>query len=340
MPRKNEPWFWEARKEWCVKIGGVRYRLGSDKKQAQTEFHELMASKGKVVVQRRKLTVGELFERVLNFTKANRSAKTDEWYEMFLQGFINFLKKRYSTNAVSRLRASEVQADDVQAWLDESGWGPSTKRGAVTAVRRAFNFGVKTNILDRSPIMGVEKPEGQIREKLITPVRFKQILKAAKDENFKDVLRIIWLTGCRPQEACRVTAANVQEGTWVFERINSKGKKRRRVVFLNAEAKRISEKWAQRNALGPIFRNLKGTPWTAMTFNNRFCKIQEKIGEKIFMYALRHSYAHHGLTKGKISPEVMAHLLGHSDTTQIYKTYGHLLKDQEFMRRAAAQARR
>src|SRR5262249_2239284 len=120
----------------------------------------------------------------------------------------------------------------------------------------------------------------------------------------------------------------------------SKGKKRERVVFLTPKAKKITEKWAKRNPSGPIFRNRAGDPWTAMAFNCRFCRLQEKVGFKVCMYALRHSYAHHALTKKSANPLELATLLGHADLSMLHKTYGHLMTDTEHMRSVARKIRR
>ena len=67
-----------------------------------------------------------------------------------------------------------------------------------------------------------------------------------------------------------------------------------------------------------------------MAFNNRFGRLKKKIGKKLCMYALRHSYAHHALTKGKVDAMTTATLMGHANTHMLMQTYGHLLKDQSF----------
>ena len=46
MPRPQKIWYWKARKEWCVKIDGIRHRLGPDKKAAEDKFHALMLDRG------------------------------------------------------------------------------------------------------------------------------------------------------------------------------------------------------------------------------------------------------------------------------------------------------
>ena len=56
-------------------------------------------------------------------------------------------------------------------------------------------------------------------------------------------------------------------------------------------------------------------------------------------YRGRHSCAHHGLTDGGLSPEVIATLLGHGSTHMISAAYGHLIENKEFMRKAAGRVR-
>jgi len=400
MPRPPKPFFWEARGEWYVTIDGTRHRLGPDKKPAHDRFHDLMSERNKPAAVAAKVTVAELFDRVLAFTRTNRSEKTDAWYEMFLQGFVSFLVERHGKPAIERMRAADVTGDDLQAWLDSrTDWGPSTKRGAVTAVKRAFNYGVKHGLLDRSPVRAVEKPQGKTRDTLIGREQFDRIVATIADEHFRDLLTVVWLTGCRPQEAVRVEARFVHDGYWLFPKEESKGKKRNRVVFLTDEALAISRKWAERHPTGPIFRNTQKRPWTASAVNCRFTAIQIAFGRaamaergvqvderevkrlvpklrpirktrngetvdksarelyreafrrvesktarslapRFCAYNVRHSYAHHGLTEGRLSPEVMATLLGHSSTDMIYATYGHLVENTEFMRDAAGRVRK
>lgn len=67
-------------------------------------------------------------------------------------------------------------------------------------------------------------------------------------------------------------------------------------------------------------------------------KEAKKHSEKFCMYALRHSFAHHAITKGGLSLEEAATLLGHTSTTMVYKIYGKLKKNKAFMREAARRA--
>ena len=42
-----------------------------------------------------------------------------------------------------------------------------------------------------------------------TPTEVTDVLAAIKDERFRDVVQLLWETGCRPQEACALEARHV-----------------------------------------------------------------------------------------------------------------------------------
>ncbi len=66
--------------------------------------------------------------------------------------------------------------------------------------------------------------------------------------------------------------------------------------------------------------------------------MQAELGFKVAMYSLRHSYAHHAITKGGLSLEETASLLGHKSTQMVYQRYGKLRKNKPFMREMAKRA--
>jgi integrase len=328
MGRRPKPWWRKERKCWYVTINKVTHRLSEDKKEAYDMFHKMMSDPVSVASG----SVWEVFDSCLDWTLANRAFRTYDFYRERLQRF---------KNAVPNMPVAKLTPDHVYRWLDAEGnkhWSDTYKRGCITALCRAFNWAVKARKIPFNPIKGIEKPEASQREMLITPQEFGAVLKLVTDEPFRDILNIIWLTGCRPFEATRVEARHVKQGCWEFPKKEGKGK-RPRVVFLVEEAEEITEKWVKRTPEGPIFRNSRGRPWTAMAFNSRFNRLKEKLGKKLCMYALRHSFVHHGLTKGKVDPVVMAAIAGHVNTNLILSTYGHLLKDPDFMRKQVEKVR-
>ena len=193
-------------------------------------------------------TIWEVFDSMLDWTKANRAPRTYDFYKERLQQF---------KDEVPNMIVEKMTPDHVYTWINKKKWSDTYKRGCMTTLCRAFNWAVKARKIPFNPIAGIEKPEASHRETLITPEGIAQVLKLVKDESFHDILNIIWLTGCRPFEAARVEARHVRKGCWEFPKREGKGK-RARVVFLIPEAERITKKWAARNPEGPIFRNCRG----------------------------------------------------------------------------------
>jgi integrase len=344
MARTPRPWWRSQKQVWCVKVGGRRLTLGPhpegsaapkyNKKKDLWNVPELIAEAFK------KLQAGErptapsdttwaIMDRYLTWCEANRPASYS-WYVDHLQRF---------KDGVPNMPISKLKAFHVEEWLaTKKDWGPSYKRGHITAVKRVFNWGVEQGHIENSPLRSLKKPEGESRDQLISPAQFKEILKQGKDENFRDVLRTVWLTGMRPQEVVRIEARHLKEGFIEFEKAESKGKKDERQIFLTDEALKVCKKWAKRNPEGAIFRNTRGRPWTAFAFNNRFCRMQEALGYKVAMYAIRHSWAHHAITTGGLTLEEAAALMGHKSTQMVYQRYGKLKKNKAFMREAAKRA--
>ena len=108
-------------------------------------------------------------------------------------------------------------------------------------------------------------------------------------------------TGARPQEMRRMEARHYESAfvRLVLLREESKGKKRRRVVYLDGIACEIVERLIACHPRGPVFRNSRGQPWTADALSARFRRLRKKLSmPKLCAYTLRHSYAHWQLTMG------------------------------------------
>lgn len=347
MSRRASPWFREERNAWFFKVDGKQKFIAehpadapAPKKSAKTglwnvpdtireAFHKLISAP--VVASG---TIWEVFDDFLEWTEKNKAPRTYDFYRQRLQWF---------KDAQPNIPTEQLTPDEVYKWLNaHPNWSDTFKRGCITAVARAFNWGVKhqRRKVPFNPIKGIEKPADHSRDQILTKAQFQTLLRHVNDEGFRDILEILWLTGCRPQEACRVEARHVHKGFWKFSKEESKGKKRERVVFLVPKAEKLTRKWLKRNPEGPIFRNRLDRPWTSMAFSNRFADLKDVLGFKVQMYALRHSYAHHALTVSKIDPVNLATLLGHADVSMIYRVYGHLIQDTEHMKSVARKIRR
>src|SRR5207302_34650 len=113
-------------------------------------------------------------------------------------------------------------------------------------------------------IARIEKPRAGKRNLVIEEAGFETILKAVKDQLFRDLLQVAWETGARPQELLRVEARHVDapHSRWVFPPEEAKVKSHPRVVYLSETAMTITQRLVQLWPEGPLFRNEDGNPWT------------------------------------------------------------------------------
>jgi integrase len=316
MPRKSAVWFWAARGEYCTTIDGKRHRLGTNKKDAEKRYHELMAKPERRVVASD--TVVAIIDAFLEHCQAHQAMATYDWYKDHCQSFIETIP--------ATLRVNDLRPHHLQKWVDaKKTWANATKHGGLRAVQRPFRWAVKQGYIDHSPIAMIEKPMPGRREQIVTEKEFKTLISHVKDEQFRDLLWASWETGARPQELLKVEARHVDlaNSRWVFPTVESKGKKRQRVVYLTDRVlkitKRLMKKWPE----GKLFRNRRNAPWNPMQLNNRFQRLHKKIGVRYCLYVLRHSFCTRALENG-VDAVTLAELMGHTDATMISKVYAHL----------------
>lgn len=276
MPRTNKIWFWEARNEWCVKINRVRHRLGPDKAEAELRFHQLKAAPHEAVAPADRDAAATIIDEFLDWTQKNRELGTYDWYRDHLQSFLDAITPK-------TLAVGKIKPEHVENWLDSHRWGDSVRRGAITAVLRAFNWAEKRGRIDKNPLRGkIEKPTAGKREQVITPAEYKQVLDIVSGP-FRDLLITVWETGCRPQEVTRVEARHVElkESRWVFPVKESKGKKKKRVVWLTPAVLAIVKRLTAKHSDGPLYRNNDGDPWTPSALNCAFIRLQVEMGKRV-----------------------------------------------------------
>lgn len=271
MPRPQKIWYWKARKEWCVKINKIRQRLGPDKAEAERKFHELMAHPEKPVDPE---SVAALIDKFLDWTQKNREPRTYEWYQMHLQSFLDSLTPK-------TLTVGGLKPHHVHTWADARDWGPTFRRGAMTAVCRAFNWAEELGHIAASPLRKLKKPRAKTREQVLTPKEYATVLTFVKGA-FRDLVVTIWETGCRPFEATRLEARHVDldTGRWVFPEEEAKGRIRNRVIYMTDTVLKIVQRLVEKYPAGPIFRNQDGTPWTGYSINNAFRRLQVDMGKQ------------------------------------------------------------
>lgn len=322
MAHYPKPFLRPTRQLWYVQIDGKQHNLGPDEEAAWQRYHELMAARGKrqpVVVKPAARNVVSILEEFMEKYASTTAPRTYEHYRRFLKSF--------RLSLPPGLTIEQLAPGHVTELLNKhKDWSPPTKHGGIHAVKKAVRWGCKEWKLGPSPIADVTAPTPTRREVVITPEQWPHVYGACTDQQFRDLLTFLWETGARPQEACNAEARHYDPDAkhLVFPKLESKGNKFQRVIYLTGQAavvvERLTKQWPQ----GRLFHNENDLPWTRNAIRCRFRRqrIHRRVKVKvpgICGYAIRHSFATNALRAG-IDPVTLAVLMGHVDASMIANT--------------------
>jgi integrase len=355
--RKPEPFFRKQTQSWYVEIKGVQHPLGKDRDKAFTKYHTMMAGR---LEPSSDATAAAIIALFLAWNQEHRDASTHRFYSTPLVSFAEHIGVK--------LKVADLKPYHVEAWADTRFKGKSSnyRRSGIRAVQRAFNWAVELGHIEKSPVKGVKKPAEKPRDQIILPEQWAKLVELLENRGpegvaFLDVITLMRFTGCRPKEARTVQARHLDRTSRciVFERELSKGESsektvERRVVPLTDVAFALCSRLALKYPEGPLFRTSKGTVWSHWDFkdwfgrlaatrrkknrkSDRIKKVKPVLGFKLCAYAIRHTFATEALERG-VDPVTVATLMGHKDLTQLMKTYQHLSKKSEHLRRMLAVA--
>ena len=329
MKKFPKPWYRPTRGLWYVTLNGVQHNLGPDKDAAFAQYRQLLGQPGQVVASRH--TVASIVDAFLDWSQKHQAERTYFRYRDYCQSFINLFPD---------LLVAELKPFHIQEWVDsQTGWGNTTKRNAIAAMKRAFNWADKQGRISVNPIRHAEKPTPDKREDFITTADHDKVLANVRDQAFRDLLVLAWETGARPRELFRLEARHVdlENGRWVFPKSESKGKRQSRTIYLSEVALEITKRLVAKPIEGPLLRNANGQPWGTESVNCRFGRLKKWIGKKVCLYLWRHGFAHRMLSQ-QVDSLVVATLMGHVDTTMLSTVYGHLMKNQKLLREAVQKS--
>ena len=329
MPRKPKPYFRKQAKAWYFSTGGRRYSLGKDKDAAHRKFEQMMADRASISSHVN--TLYDLSQVFLDWVQDNRKEGTYNRHKPYLEKFIKHVGKR--------LCVADLKPFHITKWLSKHPtWNSTTQSDAIKTVQRMLNWAIEEGYINSSPIAKIKKPTRRRREVVYTEKQWKLIRSHVKD-GFVDYLDFLWLTGCRPKEARDIEFRHVdlKNNLVVFESSEAKGEIAR-AIFLTEESREIVERLLTKYKEGLLFRNRNGDPWTKDSVKCRLTRISTKVGFRVIAYATRHSYATEALKNG-VDSIVVAHLLGHKDTSMVSKVYSHLGQNMDYLADQAKRAK-
>ena len=328
MPRQPKPWLRAERKAWFARIGGKQVRLCSEEEghaEAVKRFHRLMAERASGSTERPKASVAVLTEQFLRAIAEQLKPSTVGWYQTHLQSFVDH---------AGRLQASAVQPEHVRQWLAAHKWSPSTRRGAITAVKRCWAWGADNGYVARGTLDEVRRPKMAARA-VMNPDDLPRVMAAIRSATFRDFVVGLLETGCRPSELAGATAADFDASTAA---LTVRGKTGERVVYLAEVGKQLLARLAEAFPEGPLFRNRRGRAWVRNAWRCGFRRIRARSGVKgATAYGCRHLFATLAIARG-VDSLLVAAMLGHTGTRMLQEHYHR--PQPETLRRAAEQATR
>ena len=275
MSRPNKPWFRKSNKRWYIWHNGKQVNLGPDKSEAFKQFHELMAqAEPRELVRTNKLSLPELVDHFLEWVQRNRAPDTYEWY-------------RYRLERLCRLHPTIVaeclKPYHVEQWINGYELSVTSRRNYIRATKRCYRWGKSQGYLKFNPIAEMEAPRAENREVVLLPNEFEHMMSFVRNPGLADLLRVTWLSGCRPQESLIVEAGDVDvpNQRWVLSTRRSKGKRVSRVVYLCEPAMQIVTRRMKSHPTGPIFVNAAGRQWTKDSVNCAVDAIRVRMGKVV-----------------------------------------------------------
>lgn len=279
------------------------------------------------------ITFKQLVIKYLDWCSKHRSARSYEWYNGHLSGFLRHLGDN------SNIPAADLKPFHIVEWVDSHPkWGDTYRGGAIIAVKRVYNWAEELGYIEASPIKKLKKPTAKRRDNHMRPEDYQNILRHLRDgDPFKDLLNFVWSTGCRPQEVRHIEHRHVdiENERIVFPPHESKGKRISRVIYLQGAALEIIKRQIMLYADGKLFRNNRGRAWTKYALCNRMHRLSKTTGRRMAMYDARHGFATRKLIQGHDHLTVAA-LMGHTDGSMLAKVYSHIDKDTAHLKRALA----
>lgn len=327
MPRPSRPWYRKSRMDWHVTIGGKQIPLGvtdpNDLPAAMAAMHRILTAMGTdpPVNPPPRPTVAEAAARFLAGCEARDLAPVT------IQGYRVHLDML--TAAVGDRRLDAMTAEDFEATARRPRWNDTTRALYLSTVEAMLKHaGIKLKL---------RKPAKLSRgaDAVIPPEVYERLLLVAVGD-WRQIIRFLWHTGCRPGEAAKLTADMLTSDGRVFilkqHKTARHGKKRQ--IVLDDEAATVVQGQLKKHGGGLLFRGKQGKPFSRHAFVMKMIRLSARVGHPVTAYGFRHTYATRGLVSGVPEP-VVAALLGHSSTAMVNRHYGHVGSNMQVLRAAA-----
>ncbi len=325
-----QPWYRKDRKTWCVQISGRQINLGKTRKEADAKYKRLLQQYGLRDGPSR-TRIAELVDEYWGWYEREKSTSSIESRRDLMRTF---------RDQTPNLLAEEIRPLHVDKWISRSNAkAASTSSDRITLISGMFNWGKRMRLVKVNPIKDMPRPTPEPREDYVPPNKFAELIRSCKSPEARDLVVFMLDTGCRVQEISKLEAQYFDGVKFVLPISKSKGKRRQRVVYVPESSQPMVRRLCRKWKTGPVFRNSTGSPWNKNSINRLMKRLRPRVGiDNLCATMLRHSFAHHRLSQGQ-SPEIVAKLLGHVDTSMLMKLYGHLADAVDLLTNEASRVK-
>lgn len=341
MPRQPAPWR-RGGASWYAQIDRRTTWLAPKDatfREAQDALYRILADRKTERKARADPTVRDVFNLHLShcrgeLDRGERGKDGVENKEWFLTS---------AGEAFGRVRAAQVGAHHVLAWLDANPtWKQSSRALATRHVKSAFAWAKSVGHIADNPLAGLKTGRTLVRETIPSEEQAASVL-AAVNGPYRDFVLALIESGCRPGELRTLTADRVDlgQGVWaVLNKTRGKTGVTFRTIYLTDTLVELSRRLVAKWPAGEIFRNRDGRAWSKANLGKRMIRLRATMGwgKEITLYGMRHRFATTALVNS-VPIATVAALLGHTTTNMVMRCYSKLNKESDHLRDAAKRAR-
>lgn len=374
MARKPQVRYFESRNAYYCQVNGKQHCLATGPNDGPTgpTFQAAVKAYGELLSLENADKVGnENTVRVVlehYMGHLDSSAKIKKSTVGMRNSVFRIFCKRFADT-----RVSDLTHKDIYAWLEDMkktrtievfsngknkhtrnrkvSWSASRQKAAIDAVSAAFNWAIRSGLLEKNPLQNIDKPSYRSRSRdFIVDAETHTLFLAAIPPRLRDLVVCLENTGCRPSELTNATAKdfNAELGAIVYFGENTRkegetghktGKYRDRFIFLDGKALELVKGLVEKYPTGKLFRTKQGKEWTPNAMAGEFKRWRKRLAlsNSFVPYAYRHTFCTRWLLSGR-SIDILAELVGNSAEV-IRRHYSHLLNNPHSLRNALADFR-
>lgn len=310
--------YWKSRKGYLCCFQGKQILLCSGQDDGPTgpiylkaleELQKLL--KGEERREAEGFTLREVLERYLMHIVKKRSAGTVEIRRRSLMPFVNYAdgKGCFGEKLVHKLTHVDVynflehmetvprphKRRKTQKHRKPVTWGMGSQRNFIIGVNTGLNWAVKSGLISRNPLSGIDKPGAVSRgaEALLgsnadeIEAAHARIMKASRP-HWHPFIQALKDTGARPGEIAAATAADFRPdmGAFVFHKESTRraeqfahktAKRKDRIIFLPEPTLATVKELVAKYPTGPLIRRKNGKAFGKVNFVDRFMKLRRRL---------------------------------------------------------------